>query len=231
MLLKKDSKNTFSLLENHLDYLVNELFESKILDIENIKSDLFLEIINKSGFLITLHDVEFYKPICLNNKMSDFYGFDNNWLKSVDHFYYLKTIHTKTYHTLLESISFFRKDISDYLHLNYKLLYKNREWKQVIGTTKTIIRTTKGKPKFALTLAEISVSNNNFSIQNRLDSLTKREKEIIQNLSIGLSKKEIANKLYLSISTVETHTKNIYKKLNINKISELLSLTEKFTIK
>lgn len=46
-------------------------------------------------------------------------------------------------------------------------------------------------------------------------SLSEREIEIIKLISDGLTNKEIADKLYLSTHTVNTHRKNIMHKLNI----------------
>ncbi len=53
------------------------------------------------------------------------------------------------------------------------------------------------------------------------DSLSEREKEIIISIVEGLSNKEIAEKLYLSIHTVITHRRNITKKLQIHSTSGL----------
>lgn len=47
-------------------------------------------------------------------------------------------------------------------------------------------------------------------------SLSERELEIIRNISEGLSNKEIADKLFLSTHTVNTHRKNIMSKLGVN---------------
>ena len=63
-----------------------------------------------------------------------------------------------------------------------------------------------------------------------LKNLTSREKEITELLCLGYSKKQISNKLNISEHTVHTHSKNIYKKLNIGKISELTSIVEKYSI-
>jgi len=46
--------------------------------------------------------------------------------------------------------------------------------------------------------------------------LTKREKEILQHLVNGMSKKHIADHLCISIYTVDTHLKNIYAKLQVH---------------
>ncbi|WP_312077222.1 response regulator transcription factor [Chryseobacterium sp.] len=47
------------------------------------------------------------------------------------------------------------------------------------------------------------------------DSLTKRETEILVLICDGLSSKDIAEKLFISINTVETHRKKILTKLNV----------------
>ena len=53
--------------------------------------------------------------------------------------------------------------------------------------------------------------------------LTKREAEVLQLLASGMTRDEIANKLYISSETVKMHTKNLYKKLNAkNKIDALI---------
>lgn len=46
--------------------------------------------------------------------------------------------------------------------------------------------------------------------------LTEREREILQQLVGGFIKKEIADKLALSVHTVDTHLRNIYGKLEVN---------------
>ncbi len=52
--------------------------------------------------------------------------------------------------------------------------------------------------------------------------LSEREIEIIKLLADGLSSKEIANKLFISSRTVETHKNNIISKLNLKNNVELV---------
>lgn len=66
-------------------------------------------------------------------------------------------------------------------------------------------------------------SNNNLEDFEIKMNLTSREKELIQLFSEGLSSKEVSNKLNVSILTINTHKKNIYKKLNINSTAELVA--------
>ncbi|QGY45473.1 response regulator [Maribellus comscasis] len=48
------------------------------------------------------------------------------------------------------------------------------------------------------------------------NNLTRRENEVLQLLKSGFTKKEMAAELNISYNTVDTHVKNIYKKLNVN---------------
>jgi DNA-binding NarL/FixJ family response regulator len=55
-----------------------------------------------------------------------------------------------------------------------------------------------------------------------LDSnLTEREQGILQLLIKGLSYKEIAGSIFISTETLNSHIKNIYRKLNVHSRSEL----------
>lgn len=47
------------------------------------------------------------------------------------------------------------------------------------------------------------------------------EKNILKHIALGLTNKEIADKLFISIHTVVTHRKNITQKLGIKSVSGL----------
>ncbi|MAE08447.1 MAG: hypothetical protein CL661_11570 [Bacteroidetes bacterium] len=51
--------------------------------------------------------------------------------------------------------------------------------------------------------------------------ISKREIEILRNLTLGLTNQEIADKLFLSVHTVMTHRKKITRKLGIKSLSGL----------
>ena len=53
-------------------------------------------------------------------------------------------------------------------------------------------------------------------------NLTKREAGIIQLLKEGYTNQQLADKLFLSIFTVETHRKNIMQKLGLKNPSALM---------
>jgi len=48
-----------------------------------------------------------------------------------------------------------------------------------------------------------------------MESLTDREETVLRLLTQGLGNKDIALKLGLSVNTIKTHLKNIFKKLGV----------------
>ena len=54
------------------------------------------------------------------------------------------------------------------------------------------------------------------------DVLTKREKEIVVLVADGLTNQQIADKLFISARTVDTHRTNIMQKLNIHDVANLV---------
>ncbi len=52
--------------------------------------------------------------------------------------------------------------------------------------------------------------------QGLVDPISERELEVLHLIAAGLSNREIAEKLFISLNTVKTHTKNINSKLNVN---------------
>ncbi len=56
---------------------------------------------------------------------------------------------------------------------------------------------------------------------NQPEEISEREKEVLQLVALGMTNKEIAEKLYISSHTVITHRKNITSKLGIKTIAGL----------
>jgi len=53
-------------------------------------------------------------------------------------------------------------------------------------------------------------------IEGLMDPISERELEVLRLIAAGLSNREIADKLFISMNTVKTHTKNINSKLDVN---------------
>ena len=76
-----------------------------------------------------------------------------------------------------------------------------------------------------------SISNADDDDDRNYDELaaqiTQRELEILQLIALGLTSQDIANKLFISKNTVETHRKNMLAKLNVNNTAALLKIAYK----
>lgn len=66
------------------------------------------------------------------------------------------------------------------------------------------------------------LENKGLKVWQKFQSLTKQEKNILKLLANGASNKVVGDLLFISIHTVKTHRRTIYKKLDINKTSELV---------
>ncbi len=74
------------------------------------------------------------------------------------------------------------------------------------------------------------IEEDNSINENTDNLLTKREMQILQMIAEGYTNNQIAEKLFLSIRTVDTHRKNIMKKLNIHNVSGLVKYAIKHKI-
>jgi two-component system nitrate/nitrite response regulator NarP len=62
--------------------------------------------------------------------------------------------------------------------------------------------------------------------QEQRHMLTRREKEVIAELSKGLYYKEIAGKIFISQETVKKHIRNIYRKMGVrNRVEATIKYT------
>jgi DNA-binding NarL/FixJ family response regulator len=66
--------------------------------------------------------------------------------------------------------------------------------------------------------------------QNGIPALTRREKEILQLLCEGHTSQEIADKLFLSYYTVDTHRKNMLQKFNVHNTQLLMNVVRELGI-
>lgn len=96
----------------------------------------------------------------------------------------------------------------------------------------------KGKEELITAIHTVATGNNFFSAEimrqvltaaksiDKPQRLTPREIEIIKLLSKGMSSVEIADQLFISENTVETHRRNILRKTNTHSTVELLNYSK-----
>jgi len=155
----------------------------------------------------------------------------------IDHF-----SHPETTNRVIPMIKDFidRKDYNEILGLfqQVKTLNSDYNWyytslKLLEGTDCTIAITNKIDSFRDFNEKLETILNENIFIKSNLtkyDMLTIREKEIIPYLVLGKSHVQIADTLNISELTVKTHRQNIYKKLEISHVCDLIKFAGAFGI-
>jgi LuxR family maltose regulon positive regulatory protein len=59
-----------------------------------------------------------------------------------------------------------------------------------------------------------------------IEPLSEREREVLQLVAEGLTNREIADRLFLSLNTVKAHTRNIYGKLNVHSRTQAIARSQ-----
>ncbi|MFD1615713.1 response regulator transcription factor [Gelatiniphilus marinus] len=76
-----------------------------------------------------------------------------------------------------------------------------------------------------------SVSSNKIDL-NKVEELglSKREYQVLKEVALGLSNQEIADKLFLTESTIKTHVSNVLLKLNAKRRTQALQIAKNLQI-
>lgn len=60
--------------------------------------------------------------------------------------------------------------------------------------------------------------------------ITKREYEVLELIALGLSNQEIADKLFVSTSTIKSHTSSLFMKLDVSRRTQAIQKAKEFRI-
>lgn len=92
---------------------------------------------------------------------------------------------------------------------------KNATQEELVEGIETVI---KGK-MYLSTEAALSLQKTN---KEDMPVLTRREKEVLELIAEGMTNNEIAAKLFISVTTVETHRKNLLTKFKAKNVASLI---------
>lgn len=108
----------------------------------------------------------------------------------------------------------------------YSYLLKNTDQDELIKTIRIV---SDGKKYFNPKISEKMI---NYMSEQTVSKniLSKKEQEVLELLSKGLTTKEIALQLFVSSRTIETHRANIIKKLEVKNTAELIKKATKLNL-
>lgn len=89
------------------------------------------------------------------------------------------------------------------------------------------------KPKIETQIIEKPIFTDSFVLNekelNKL-GLSKRQLDVLQLMAEGLSNQEIAERLYVSLNTVKTHTSNVFEKLDVKRRTQAIEKAKRLSL-
>lgn len=205
LLLEEGDQNNAMILNKFYDDYTEELdhhflFEEKIV-FPFLEEQLQSEDQRPATFDINLFEENHTN---IEEKLSDL---KNTILK------YLPDCYSQTLRTeILKDIYSIAEDLQKHTEIEDRLLVPAI----IRFSGETISKSAEDSPLRASGKGESFLSDD-----NGRNTLSQREKDIVIEVAKGLTNKEIADRLHLSVHTVTTHRKNISRKTGINSISGL----------
>lgn len=205
---------TINRKENKYIYELDALQEKLLFPLENAINDKQRELVYKDYFTQLK---QFSKK--LNHPLAELYAYQLYAHKnSFSRNFYLKDIQKKPdYYTTL----------NERLAKNNLSVFANQFKKDILFDTNKSIPNSNLWYYLLIGLLGISLFFN-FKLYkkktkkiNYQDLLTKQEQRIFIEMNNGLNNQAIADKLFISMSTVKTHINNIYSKLQITSRKEI----------
>ena len=166
-------------------------------------SEQVLNAIKHSSYDLYILDLEF-------QKLSGFELIESIRQKDFDAKILICTMHQEVWNVnrLLES------DINGIVLKNSANIYLEQ----------AIDAMTKGEYFLCPKFKEVKYKSQTGKNKIKNNNLTNREKEILQLVVAGNSSKDVANQLGISENTVEKHRKNIFLKLDVSSVAELVRI-------
>lgn len=101
---------------------------------------------------------------------------------------------------------------------SFSVLLKDASADEIVTALKTVFR---GSRYICNHVSNILLdSSKNQSSSSIRQVLTGTEQEILKEMALGKTTKEIAAKRYVSVHTIMTHRKNIFRKIEVNNVHE-----------
>ena len=110
-------------------------------------------------------------------------------------------------------------------YLEYRLLIRDLSTEIYIGIIAVLFTVLGIWAGLRLTRKRVVVGGAEFTFnESELQRLgiSKREHEVLELIAQGLSNQEIADKLFVSLNTIKTHTSNLFLKLEVSRRTQAI---------
>jgi DNA-binding CsgD family transcriptional regulator/PAS domain-containing protein len=240
------------LMQEYQQLLSSQQFDENELDYNVLDKHLqMLEMLGiTQTSLVSIFDMFQQKHIYLSSNFSSILGYNLDEVHQSGNEYFDKKVHPEDFFQSTETGIYFLKMAFAIPHqerVHYKLFFDYRiqnsggEYVRVIEQFKLLEADKRGNIWLALCLLDLSPDQNldipfrsrlmnmktgeiyNFEpLKSQINTLSNREKEVLSLLSQGLISKQIADHLYISQHTVNTHRQRIIEKLNVSNTIEAI---------
>ncbi|MBK7633964.1 MAG: LuxR C-terminal-related transcriptional regulator [Saprospiraceae bacterium] len=90
------------------------------------------------------------------------------------------------------------------------------------------------KPETKIVEKTVYLDNNIHFIPNQQEieksGISKRELEVLQLMAEGLSNEELAERLYISLNTIKTHTSRLFEKLDVKRRTQAIEKAKRLRL-
>jgi len=115
--------------------------------------------------------------------------------------------------------------------IEYRFLVRDLSLEFYIGLVAVLFAGLGVWAGLRLARREVSIANPDFKLNEaelqRL-GISKREYEVLELMAQGLSNQEIADKLFVSLNTVKTHSSNLFMKLDARRRTQAVRRAKEF---
>lgn len=95
------------------------------------------------------------------------------------------------------------------------------------------LKLTKPKIETQIIEKEVTTKNTDFTINEEVMNelgISKRELEVLQLMAEGLSNQEIAERLFVSLNTIKTHSSNLFEKLDVKRRTQAVEKAKRLSL-
>lgn len=200
--------------------------------------------------VVVVHELleDNFRTVYMNQRGLDQLGVGLQELKSMKEKYHERFFNNEDMEDFLEKLHCLlqRKDPEEAFTFFQQVKFKDkREWVWHMGSIRIFHQDEQGNPTHLVTVAfpidqmkhiphkaERLLAENEFFRENihKFLALGQRSKQVLRLVALGRSSGEIARELNISVETVNTHRKNIKKKLGISTNYEFTEYANAFDL-